>query len=304
MSDPIPVEQGATEQTEEFVSIEEAADADLDSYLSEGEKEPEPKPAESQPEKKLEQPQPKKAEAPQTPDPAKADAPVSAEVHRKTLERLRAQELYNDRRGTEIGELRKQLRERDERLAQLTSKEAWIEDPQEAHKAQRERDKVTDNLSALDEEEQQLQAELVGKKIVANHLTPEEYDVDTAAAMLAEDGVSENFLNAFRANPLQTVYPETLVHIMKRAQLQTVLKKIIPATKKLLDDYNALKQQNVEQGTKTARQIQKNLSQPAGLNGSTATASASIEDAAATDFSDMSSAQLDEFLQSARKRER
>lgn len=300
-TEQVSVEPGTTEGTEDFVDLPEATDADIEAFLSEGDESPKSaeKPA-PEPAKETKEPEPQKAPEPAKAEPKKDDPPPSSR-ERKLEAELKQARTFIDRRGTEIGELRKQLRAAEERLADLTSDEKWHESPRQAAEDYGKLKEVRQNLQNLDQEEQANHFELQARQIASQHLEEEEADFEAVAQMLTNEGYSPQFVAQFRQNPFRTVGPDTLVNMAKRAHREGVMRKIIPATQKLLEENIALKKQLSEAGAKTAQQIQRNLSRPAELTASQSTASASIDDAATTDFTQMNPEQLEEFLRRAER---
>lgn len=304
-----PSSAGTTEPVEQdAVRVEDAEDADLDAFLAEGDKtetttQP-TKPAEKPADKKLEKPTSEKK--PDTgPEFIKAAElpkdPPSREDYDRLVKTVEQQELFLKRRSTEIGGLRTELRETKSKLAALVTEEKWGEDPRTAHRAQSQIDEIDKNLAALDQEEQQVQHEVVSKKIVAKHVKPEELDDDAVVEMLTEDGMNPDFLKEFKANPHSAVSPETLVHLYKRAHVEKVLKKLVPGLKRLLAENIELKKNgaNKASGEKVLDRVQKELKRPAHMTASQGTTTSTTDDASAADVTQIDDAALDELLQRA-----
>ena len=300
MSEEVVTESGGTEAPEQkFVSVEEADDVDLDAFLAGGDElaervapteDLETRAPEAEPEKESDiEPEtpPEKAEEPSKPSRTEED-------WKKLEAQVTQQEAYIKQRNTEVGQLRGQLRVA---LAKLEQQGDDLETPKEAFDRLKKIDKIKEDLTSLDDEEQTAQAELIGSKILIKNLKPEEHNPDAVISMLREDGLTdENFLRALKTNPFAVVAPDTLVHMHKRAHREGMLIQIVPAFKRLLAENAELKKAKGDVNQRVAGKIQKELNRTPSMNVGQGTSSAARESTPNVDVTKMSDAELDELL--------
>lgn len=289
------VDAGSTENTEEFVPITEAEDADLDAFLEQGDEE-----AESEEElpvaQNTQEKQDKVSEKPEgdVPQEQPKAAPTREEFEKLVLE-MKQKERFIQHRNTEVGELRKQLREAKARLAEGLEEE-WQINPAEAHQRQSKLERVNAHIEQLEAEEEQNNVELAGRSVVQKYLTPQEFNIPAAVEMLAEDGLPPDLINRFKENPFRVAAPETLVHIFKRATAESIAKKIIPATRKLLEENVQLKKQLQESGGRVAQKIQEGLKRSAQVTSSRPSSASSKAELMSSDLSSLSEEELESLL--------
>jgi len=270
-------ENNSAEDTssEDLVSIPEATDDELEGFLQdelmalEKEDDSEETPAyQTPPADQTKQPAKQEAaEADETPAPAAIDEKAEKE---RLMAYIKQKEAFIQKRNQEIGALRKQFAEQNEKLSENLD-EKYIENPREAIKADQ---KIRDNekiLEDLDEEEQKSIQYHTRQKVVAQNLRPDEANMDDMINVLKGDGLPPEFIQAFRANPYEQAQAETIIQLGKRAHSEKLLKQLVGYTKKLLEENKTLKGKPNE----IAKKIQSTLREPARVTakgGTTATA--------------------------------
>lgn len=245
------------------VSLHEASDEELDALLAredlddyldafqkqqaegaeqlEPEPEPEPdeKPADQKPpedQSKQEPPAKKDGETGEKKD-AVSKAP-SKEQWEAVQKQLAHKELMIQRRGNEVGELRKKINEQNQ-LLDGKLEELWHEDPKTALEFA---ERIKQNKQTLTKEEaqqRQIEAEHRNAKLVTSALTPEEMDVDLMAAALERDGANPEAIAAFRSNPFR-FNAETTIHLAKRAQSELKANALLRFAEKQRDKIKEL----------------------------------------------------------------
>lgn len=251
-------EEQVTGETPELVSVPQATDADLLSFLqnapdTEEIESPEPEQIE---EEELEDSEEEEVSSGEKPveDPAKppTEAELQAQLQAKEAElqkardALKQQELYIQRRGNEIGQLR---RENTDYKAQLEAAlaEKRFDDPVEARKIEKELDKVEGKLQGLDVEEVEMRRRYDAQEIVLQHINPGDVDVDEMGELLLEDGLPPAYVERFKADPFG-VDGVFLVNLAKRTQerrekvqAKDLLKRVVDYAKGLEKENSSLK---------------------------------------------------------------
>ena len=204
------------------------------------------------------------------------------------IERLRRQgeekELFIQRRGNEIGKLRADnagLRTQlQTALAQLRNglEERFQENPVQASN---DRDKIKEiegQIAGIDEYESRAEKVVEAQTFFLRHVDTEKVSITDVADMLKADGIEDQYVNAFKANPWEFTTPEALVQMGKRAQDR---KELVQAdndrrllARHVLHLNEQLKNAQAKPG-QVLRQVQKNLNQSPNITAASAAAKGS-----------------------------
>lgn len=241
-----------TEQ-DEIVPLSEVGDEDLDAYLQAALDEEEHQVPNSSPTK--DNKPSADPVATKTPD-AEQDpnAPLTRAEFNALLERLNkqekkvdGQELLIQRRTSELGEAKKQLKH----IAQTLNEkfQEAIENNSQADALDiRDALKETEQkIGEVEQEESTLTRKFTAQKLVSTYVPEDQFDVEGMAEALARDGVPPQFVERFKADPLGFVSDGdsspglTMVHLAKRAYAEGMLKKLYPIAKSLADEVKKLK---------------------------------------------------------------
>lgn len=293
--------EGTAESQLEMVPVDQATDDDLRAFLSgfSAQKEEEETPPIS-PDKDI----PDGNKAPEDQEEAtkngnsKKGQNLSDEATAQAkIEQLRAalakQTMFAQQRSTEIGELRKQIREVTNQLAHGLQDE-FIENPEKAVDKKLQIKANENMLSQLDQEEQEIQRREATAKIVASHLRPDEYDTEAIAASLERDGASPQFIQSFLADPYSKGDGVTLVQLAKRASAEKALVNVVRYAKQL--------ELKIQELGKKPNEVLKNIQQATRIKPLTAASGGTSRSSYQTSISDinqltkMSSAELEELL--------
>lgn len=276
-------DSGVKAETQEFVPIVKADDADLENYLEDSiqaAKDDENNTNINSASSETTQPEGKKATRERSdinPDKASEEPSQDDKIKRLQLEkeettrRLQVAQAYIEKRSGEIGTLRKQLTAAQAQLeAELEDK--YSENPKQAVKDQLQIKEIQARVNSLDEEEQGLLQTYEAQRVVSQHLQPSEVDMDAVAECLAEDQLAPEFIAEFRKNPYGVAKPETIIQTVKRAKLHKENKELKYYLRKLYEENQGLKGSLVNKPKELLANIEKNLSSPGTLNKSKPTA--------------------------------
>lgn len=285
----------------QMVPLHEASDEDLDAFISNYGK------AETFQEETLEEttqapaPVEKQDEASkdQNPQPPKQK---DAELEHKQLlaknERLKAaldkQSLAWQRRSNEIGELRKALREANERLAKGLN-EDFVENPELAIDKKLQIRTNEQHLQQLDAEEGTLTSRETAIRTVANYIPEEEFDINAMAAAMQRDGVDPQIIQQFARDPFSQTSGVTLVQLAKRAHAEKLLATVYSYAKSLEQQMQELKSKP-EQVLKDIERVSRSKPMTAATGGSQAKAKLNAN----VRIDQLSDAELDEIIRNAR----
>lgn len=274
----------------EYVDLPDASDEDISAFLENSERSDSQAPV-----------------APQQMDPAQqetiAEPPIEDEevepqaVSKQDFEALRkkldGQELLIKRRTSEIGELKRQLKQFIENTSQNLD-EKFYESPTQALQQARQLEMAQQKLHEAEAEEQSLTNAHQAQVLLAHHVGGD-VDVQAIGESLISDGMPEEFVQQFMRNPYQSALPETLIQLAKRAsaekkvrQMEEALQQLVPYTQKLLEERKQLPQhvlKNVQSALRQAPQVTGSAGGTGQLGGNRA-----------VDPSLMSDAELQEFL--------
>lgn len=151
--------------------------------------------------------------------------------------RVEGQELLIHRRTSELGEIKKELKELDRTLTQRYA-EALEESPGEAYDIRDNIKETRNRIQAVEEEERSLQRRAQAQEIVSAHIPNEDFDIESMAETLSGDGIPQQYIDAFRRDPIGFLDGDynpglTLIHVARRAKAEKVLKTLYPITQKL-----------------------------------------------------------------------
>lgn len=276
---------------QEYVDLHEATDEDIAAFLDGAdarESEPLVEQPQADPTSKTEQ----KAEAPKEEAEDDEDAVSRQEVEalRKQLEGL---ELLNKRRTSELAEVKKQLKAFIEHNSQNLD-EQFLESPTQAFAKARQLEMAQQKLQETEAEEQALANAQQAQVLLAHHVGPDNLDVEAIAESLVSDGMPQDFVQRFVANPFQAALPETLIQLAKRAnaekrvrQMEQALQQLVPYTQRLLEERKQVPQ-NVLKNVSTALRQAPQVTGSAGGTGQVGNRP--------VEFAQMSDQELQEFL--------
>lgn len=226
MSESQQVTEGTTNDS---VEIPDATDEDLDAYLELSQISEASPQEQEQPTEKVEEAQPEEKKPEASRPPVKTQEDLEAE-NQALQRRLEQQELFIRRRSTEIGELRKQLKERNDGLKEdLDSK--YIGDTAQSVKVALEIEKNELRLADLENQQTDMERVHAAQKVFSMYVQPGEVSVDDMAACLVNDGIAPEFVEQFKRDPYRSTTPETLVHVAKRAKAEKTLSQVVAFAK-------------------------------------------------------------------------
>lgn len=274
----------------EYVPLPDASDEDIAAFLEGAEK------YESQAEGEVQQEGPAqqetKADFPQE-EPEVDEEAVSKEAFEAFKKRVEGQELLIKRRTSEIGELKRQLREVQQKL-QTTLDDKFYESPTQALADARKIEMAQEKIQELEAEEKSLTNAHQAQVLLAHHVGGD-IDIEAIGHSLLSDGMPESFVSQFVQNPYQSALPETLIQLAKRAnaekkvrQMEDALQQLVPYTQKLLEERKQLPQH-------VLKNVHSALRQSPQVTGS-AGGTGQVGGSRAVDPSLMSDAELAEFL--------
>lgn len=291
------VEEGTSDLDDDgLIELTDATDADLEAFLRADQEgvaevsqdhpqeasEPAPVMEAKQEQPKAEEPE---QEAPKAP---------SVEELEAVKARLAQAEKYAKQRGTEIGELRKALRESiAERASQ--AKDLEMDNPREAARLDREIDEDRAKEYKLQQEEERLARVHDAYQTVPRYVKPEEMDVEAIRAELLQDGLQPEWVGQFIPNMFEQALPETLIHLAKRAYYGKIIRALVPELQKRdariaeLENKSRGKSENILSG------IKKAASSPPPLVTSSSATQASGR-APSIPLDQMTDAELDSYL--------
>lgn len=300
--------EGDAEETQE-VTLEDATDEELDKILS-GEivlEEPSEETSSDQKESNEEEPA-EEAEKEEQKAAPKEEQTDSVKLSRKEYEALlqgmqkqqsqiAQQELYIKQRSSEIGELRKELKQaiavREQGLD-----EKFQESPREALQQEREIGEIKEQLNSLDSEEAALNHLHTAQKVVSKFIKPEEADMPAMIQCLEEDGIDPQIIRKFEANPYLAAQPETIIQLHKRAHVTKLLKKLVDYTQQVVKERDAAVAKAKTGPGEMLSKVKENLKKSPDITG-TAGRSGKPKAPSPQDMESWSDAELDEFLASA-----
>ena len=316
MAEEVTVDQnedtGSTESesNNDVVPFHEVEDADLEAFLQ-AEMESESGLNQSDPEtSETETPAKEAAQTPEKEQDLDPNAPLTRAEFNALLDRLNKQEKKVDgqeiliqRRTSELGEQKKQLKQ-----IAITLKEKFNEALENGSQAEaldiRDKQKQAEEaLAQVNSEETALVRRSEAQKLVLSHVPEDQFDIEGMAECLARDGIPPQYIEQFKADPIGFVSDGdaspglTLVHVAKRAQAEGMLKKLYPIARSLAEEVKRLKGsqgdvlKKVQQVARQTPQISASGAKPTKLN-----RASSLDESQIANLTD---AELDEFLSNA-----
>jgi hypothetical protein len=290
------VEEGTSDLNDDgLVEVSEATDADLEAFLQadqEGvaeESQDHPQEA-SEPTPVLEKQEQPKAEEP----PQEAPKAPSVEELEAVKARLAQAEKYAKQRGTEIGELRKALRESIAAM-DAQARDLEMDNPREAARLDREIDADKAKEFKLQQEEERLARVHDAYQTVPRYVKPEEMDVEAIRAELLQDGLQPEWVGQFIPNMFEQALPETLIHLAKRAYYGKIIRALVPELQKRDARIAELESKSRGKGENILSGIKKAASSPPPLT--TASSATQISGRApSVPLDQMTDAELDSYL--------
>lgn len=214
-------------------------------------------------------------------------------------------ELFIQRRGTELGALRQQLAARETELKTLRQQlENGLEDqsrenPLQAMKDQKKIEQIDSELEGLNKTGSRAQNIVEAQTFYLRNVDTEKVSFDDIAEMLKSDGVDEQYVAAFKANPWEWTTPEALVQMGKRTEERRLYIEADDNRRVLAKYVMHLKAENEKLRGKPRQvlaQVQKHLNKPQAM---TAAQSASPKTVRDLDPTKMSTQELDLALKQA-----
>lgn len=290
--------EGTTQSTE-MTTIDDASMEDLESFIANdkslevGESESEesestPEPEDKQPAERSDKKEDKKD------DSKELAAKLSAleEENAKLKAHNKNVELWNNRQSTEIGELRKQLKEAIQKKSEGLQ-EKFLEDPVAASKQLDAIKQHEQELQALDSQEAVLQHIQRTYQVVTQHIPENELNVEAMAKSLEADGLDKSFIQTFMQNPYAQAHGETIIQLNKRAVAESRLQEAVGVIQQLVAENEKLKKRTGSVLSNVEKASRQTPSVTASNGGALPTSRGS-----AINFDKMSDAELAEFLKS------
>jgi hypothetical protein len=227
MSDNSTIENdavGTTPQTQEYVEITDASDADLDAFLDQSQREEVEQP--TQEESPTEPPQDEESDNSDKTNPEKeSEPPLNSEEKNRLLEeqlkverdRIEQQETFLKRRNSELGKIREENAQLKAALA-AKIEELREDDPFSALKHQKKLDEVESQDTQIDQEQRMIAHRLVSQDVLKQHANPNFATAQEMRRTLEQDGLNPDFLSVFEQDPHVHMFPETLLQLAKRTE--------------------------------------------------------------------------------------
>lgn len=221
---------------------------------------------------------------------------------------LDKKELFIQHRGNELGTVRNQLAEsnrllQEERAAKANGLEdRYAENPVQAVKDQKRIEDIDLQLEQNRQKEERAVAVVETQTDFLRHIDTEQISIDDMAEVLLADGVPEQYISLFKANPWEFTTSEALVQMGKRAMDRKVfvqadkdrrlLAKHVLEQNKIID---ALKKRPGQ----VMAQVQKNLSRGPDVTSAQHANPRSGKEIDASQIPNMSTEELDRALAAA-----
>lgn len=238
--------------------------------------------------------------------PATPEEIQAIQAENKRLKEQRDQkELFIQRRSTELGTLRQQLAARTTELQALKLQlengleEKFRENPLQASKDQKTLEQIESELEGIKGKGARAQHIVEAQTFFVKNVDTEKVSLEDIADVLKADGVDEQYIAAFKANPWEWTTPEALVQMGKRAEDRKEFATADTDRRTLAKYVLHLKAELEKAQKKPAQvmaQVQRNLNRPAPL---TASQSASPKTVRDLDPTRMTNAELDLALKQA-----
>jgi len=279
-------------QDDGFVELTEASDEDIQAFLdgelkAEASQEPDPETEQGEESEKGETSEATEEKSQDTSEEETQEASqkISPEYVKKLEEQLEQKEKFIKRRSNELGDLRKQLKEKNDILAQKLGEEEFLSDPSAAVDAKLEIKENEDKLEAIEIEQAAMVASLENQKAVQRHIPNKEWNLKGMVQCLEEDGVDPDIIKGFANNPY-TTDAVTLVQLHKRQKAENLLRQVAVFAKEQQKQIEELK----AKPHKILKSVESNLSKPAPVSSATGGSSQvrqlSVDESELADISD------------------
>ena len=203
-------------------------------------------------------------------------------------EQLEEKERFNQHQGNELGDLRKQVAEKEAAKPQQTEAElnaAHDVNPVATTKALIESAKVEERTRISEERNRVLAQTEVTKRAVESALPEFTGMRDEVAALAEKDGYSEEQIAAFKSNPYESSDQGILINLGKRVELQRQL------------DAAEKKNKDIEQDPdEVAKKIEAAAKKKPTLKGKKSASDRVSGDYTREELSHMSNEELDELI--------
>jgi len=281
--------EGTPEESVSAEDVSALSDEDLNALL-EGTPDVEPEVSEPLPEshegETESEPEAEQGEA--TPEEESQAAPVDVE---KLQAQLAAKQEFIERRSSELGRLRVQLKAAKEENETLV-RQLELDNPVEAIRAEKHGDKLREQDDALAREEQELAAKSRFISTVPRHVRPDQFDPVEIEQTLLADGVDPVSARNFLAT-IDTQDPALVVNLSHRAYQAKALRQLVPFVKKVMAENQRLQKEMGSVGETMAKKISRQLKSPKPMQASRPAGNNKSEN---LNFSSLSDAEIDEII--------
>jgi len=302
-----------------YVSIEEAADADLTAYLEKAKAErrdsTEEDDEEDFDEEDAGEPEPESEELSDETEVAKAppeklngkdkDAEIAVlkaqkeEISKKRDEERRQRETYIQRLKHQLGEARKAKGETEKELT-AKYRELLDVDPAEAIEARLALGQVKQELSDIDAYEQQVDQVHENQSIFEANVDPSEVSIDEIVASFEREGLPPAVVQSIKEKPFAAMRAETLVQAHHKVKAQRALFAVVEYARsleaKLQGQQTSSKPRTLEDSLRKVSRTAQQIPQITGARGG-GSASTDLRD---IDVDNMSDAELKELAKKLR----
>lgn len=219
----------------------------------------------------------------------------------KQQRQIKQQEDFIQRRNTELGGLRKQLREQAEALDERLADEDFRDDPVAVAKAVAMRERIDQQVEQVEREERGNILHLETMRQLQQELKPDEgIGVEAFVESLRRMGVNDQQLQAFQTNPIGWVgNPVAFRFLAGKVRAEHYAGKLYEYAKQLQSENAKLKEKAASAATQTATNISRALKTPAPMTATAPTRTSQGRFAA--NPASMSESEIEAFLQRAKK---
>lgn len=265
----------------ETVTLEEASMEDLDAYLANPEPESETKEQPKQAQQEEVQASTEEEEVQADDDTEPEEQPPrgmpTREEFDKNKRQLEGLELVVRRRTSEIGEIKKQLRDLIQQKKEGLE-DRYVENPVKATDDLLDIKRAEARLQEVEQEEAHIGAHVETQRVVLKHVDFDQTPIDVIAEVFRDDGIPESTISAYMQNPW-AIPATTTIQAAKRAlekrgriEAEKYLRAALTEIKKLREQNSKLKTgSDVVKGIEAA--ARKGLSMDARSGGAAETSS-------------------------------
>lgn len=246
----------------DMVAVEEASDEDLHAFLNDAkskgafnreEEEGDDDEEAEAPARQTRQKSPEKKEDDSEGDEKEEEETPSESVTmtRAEYERLQGDLAKNEKLvkhkeqfiQSKLSELKGTKKQLLELKAQLESKleDSFAESPAKGLKEHQQIQEIEQNIEALDNQESLMNHVTHTHEYVRQHVDLEKVQVDDVRDALKEKGATDEYIEAFVKNPYAHATGDALIHFFDAVQYRSVLKRLVPAFKKMAEENKSLK---------------------------------------------------------------